>query len=184
MEKLLLSCETSAQVDEILERSFSIMLHGSNIKDLHLDIAQKELQCIVTAAMSPDDSPYLSDTLALMVQNAKLQGLLGELLHSARRQLWRDIATRSESFPSPPQLLDVAWLVDMPVAADTNQKRDPTAHVDLTIQNMPNRVDVFPPLRHIAFKLDRDALDSIVHELHNVRDQIQRLHNTTESAHA
>ncbi|KAF0700465.1 Aste57867_8994 [Aphanomyces stellatus] len=176
MEAFLLACQTPAQVEEVLERSFVALQQRKNISSPCVDKAQEELDLLVAAALTPDESPQLSETLKDHIHNAQLSKLLLDLLHSDRRQLWRTVATRSSAFPSLPQLLDLNWRVNVQVASNAVHKsHDPSAFVDITTQEMPSNVHVFPALRHLVFQADRGTLDMVVDELHKIRNHIQLL---------
>jgi hypothetical protein len=165
MEALLLSCQSPAQIEDILERSFTSFLQTSNISKPSkiIDPSQAELHRLISSVLSCDNSKLVSERLQSLVQNPKLRTLLEQILHEHRRQNWRSIATRSTGYPSLPTMVDLNWRVETTVtssnhglsSSSSNTNEEPVAVVDIATQGPQHHTECFPELRNFHFHMDQ-----------------------------
>ncbi|OQR97389.1 hypothetical protein THRCLA_06982 [Thraustotheca clavata] len=175
MESLCLRSLSRDAVVELLEMSFVRMLNAGNVRAGSEGEAQIELEDLVRAALTPVSSPEL-DRVLNMVENVQLRGLLAELLNERSRNIWREIARSKVT--GLDTMVDVAWRV-YTVTDPRTLPQNTKAVVECIAQEKQTNAQEIPELRTISFEMNKATLDTMVNQLHTIRDQIQLLKNSS-----
>lgn len=83
---------------------------------------------------------------------------------------------------SLPRLVETDWRVDVKTSSDRVARMSaPAVLVELTVQQPPERADIMPPTRHVAFEMNKETLDTMLDGLRRIRDQLASVTNAPSS---
>ena len=105
--------------------------------------------------------------------DGKLKKLIAKILKN-RLSIWREVA--SNQCIALPKLVDFDWRLDFKSSADgLSVMAKPSAMLNLTIRQQPEREHEMPNIKNVDFEMDRETLDVVVDGLGKIRDQLSRI---------
>ena len=105
--------------------------------------------------------------------DGKLKKLIAKILKN-RLSIWREVA--SNQCIALPKLVDFDWRLDFKSSADgLSVMAKPSAMLNLTIRQQPEREHEMPDIKNVDFEMDRETLDVVVDGLGKIRDQLSRI---------
>ena len=105
--------------------------------------------------------------------DGKLKKLIAKILKN-RLSIWREVA--SNQCIALPKLVDFDWRLDFKSSSDgLSVMAKPSAMLNLTIRQQPEREHEMPDIKNVDFEMDRETLDVVVDGLGKIRDQLSRI---------